>query len=218
MAEYDFSDIFPASDEEAMDNPRRRGRKNAGRHVRGQLGGESRKVRGHGAHYGGPASDSAMLAFTKDELVEDGSDEAIAELRRRGRGPDGVKLAWTSGGSAKPAASSSSRASGKGAKGRSSVMSRAAELRAEGYTPREALKMAWAGKNPRRPRDASGMAEMRAIKAAKQAERAARQSVVDARNRKFGDRSAAAMRRATELRAEGYNPRQALKMAWAELK
>jgi hypothetical protein len=218
MDEFDFSDQFPPDEDPfSLSNPFSSGRHNAGRHFRGTLGGESKRTRAHGAHYGGPPTRNELMGMTKDELVEDGSEEAIAELRRRGRGPDGVKLAWTSGGSAKPAASSS-RASNKGAKGRPSVMKRAAELRAEGYTNSDALKMAWAGRNPRRGRDAAGMAELRAIKAAKQAGRAARQSVVEARNKQFGDRASAAMRRATELRAEGYNPREALKMAWAELK
>jgi hypothetical protein len=89
-----FTAVAPKRNPRNPKNPR--GHKNAGRHVRGQLGGPSIKTRDHGAHYKGPyeVPRDYLLNMSKDELVADGSDAAIAELDRRGRAPDGEKLAW----------------------------------------------------------------------------------------------------------------------------
>lgn len=204
MNEYDFSELL--LDEEASENPRRKSRKNAGRHFRGSLGGESTRIRAHGAHYGGPASRSEMTAMTKDELVSDGGAAAIAELARRGRGPDGVKLAW-----GQPSASkkSAKQVSNKGAKGRSSnrsaIMKRAVELRAQGHSPQEALEMAWAGKNPRRtPESFYEGRRVRNEGIKKKKQRRTQASIV--------------MKRARELHSQGYGRSEALRMAWAESK
>lgn len=208
MDEYDFSELL---EEEASENPRRKkSRMNAGRHFRGSLGGESTRVRAHGAHYGGPASRSDMLAMTKDELVADGGSEAIAELARRGRGPDGVKLAWgaTSGKSKAPKLRGAAPQS-KGAKGRpsnrSAIMKRAVELRAQGHSPQEALQMAWAGKNPRRtPESFYEGRRVRNEGLTKKKQRRSQASKV--------------MKRARELHSQGHDRSEALRMAWAENK
>lgn len=109
---------------------------NAGRHYKGQRGAPrmSNKVRDHGADYGGPyaAPGGFLLNMTKDELVQAGTAAAVAELRRRGRDKQGQKLAW------------SAKLNGaKKSSSRSAIMSEAARLRAQGMSPREALKKAW---------------------------------------------------------------------------
>lgn len=76
--------------------------RNAGRRLRGQLGGASvpNLYRG-GKKSGQPrlaplpkAASCDFSAMSSKELSETGSAEAIAELARRGRDSDGKKLAW----------------------------------------------------------------------------------------------------------------------------
>lgn len=75
-------------------------RLNAGRHIV-----KGKQTRGHSSFYGGAYQGARSLSsWTKDELVRSGSSEAVAELRRRGRDADGVKLAWKQPKKAKMAA------------------------------------------------------------------------------------------------------------------
>lgn len=75
---------------------------NAGRRLRGKLGGPSTaNLYKKGKQKGQPrlaplpkASSCDYSAMSKEQLVADGKAEAIAELRRRGRDATGRKLAW----------------------------------------------------------------------------------------------------------------------------
>ena len=99
---------------------------------------------------------SAMMSLSKEELVEDGSRAAIAELRRRGRDSSGRKVSEKvsvevdeegdeSLDNPRKKRRKSRKAAHSTAKLRA-VMKAAAKLRNLGYSSRKALSMAWAGK------------------------------------------------------------------------
>lgn len=64
------------------------GHENAGRRTHKGVQKEGRLPRN------APSASPEMSKMTKEELVLRGDSQAIAELSRRGRGADGVKLAW----------------------------------------------------------------------------------------------------------------------------